>query len=83
MFGRLPRLDLLCRIGTARYNALLRKHQRSSVVTVVIGYPIRTVVSQHFGTVFTVDGLDAGAPTLDGARALATAAPPRTTEGGD
>ena len=37
------RLDLLCRIGPARYNALLRKHQRASVVAVVNGYPIGTV----------------------------------------
>jgi hypothetical protein len=36
---------MLCRIGLARYNALLRKHQRASVVAVVNGYPIRTVVS--------------------------------------
>ena len=55
------RLDLLCRIGPARYNALLRKHQRASVVAVVNGYLIRTVVSQRFGTVFMVDELGKGA----------------------
>jgi hypothetical protein len=46
------------------------------VVAVVNDYPIRTVFSQRFGTVFMVDGPDAGAPTLEGARALAAAAPP-------
>ena len=55
------RLDLLCQIGPARYHALLRKHQRASVVAVVNGYLIRTVVSQRFGTVFMVDGLGKGA----------------------
>jgi hypothetical protein len=50
-----------------RYNALLRKHQRASVV-----------VSERFGTVFMVDGLGKGTATLEGARAFAAAAPPRT-----
>jgi hypothetical protein len=54
------RLDLLCRIGPARYNALLRKHQRARVVATVNGYRIRPVVSERFGTVFMVDGGDFG-----------------------
>jgi hypothetical protein len=48
------------------------------VVAVVNGYPIRTVVSHRVGTVFLVDGLGKGAATLERARALAAAAPPRT-----
>jgi hypothetical protein len=74
------RLDLLCRIGPARYNALLRKHQRARVVATVNGYRIRPVVSERFGTVFISMGC-ARARRLW--RALTLLRRRHRTEGGD
>jgi hypothetical protein len=53
------------------------------MVAVVNDYSIRTVVSQRFGTVFMVDGPDAGAPTLEGARSRSCGGGTAAHRGGD
>jgi hypothetical protein len=72
------RLDLICRVGVARYNELLLAHQRASVIETVHGYDIRAVRTQSNGLIYMVDGLnDAGSPTLEGARRMVAEAPRR------
>jgi hypothetical protein len=34
------RIDLICRVGVARYNGLMLAHQRASVIETVHGYDI-------------------------------------------
>ena len=67
-------IDLIWRVGVARYNQLLRAHQRASVIETMNGYDIRAVRTQSFGLIYLVDGLDAGSPTLEGARQMAAEA---------
>ena len=40
------RIDLIRRVGVARYNELLLAHQRASVIETVNGYDIRAVRTQ-------------------------------------
>jgi hypothetical protein len=68
------RLELIQRVGPARYNQLLQAHQRASVIEVCNGRSIRLVRSERFGPIYWVDGLDAGSPTLEGARQMAASA---------
>ena len=65
------RIDLIRRVGVARYNELLLAHQRASVIETVNGYDIRAVRTQSFGLIYVVDGLNAESPTLEGARQMA------------
>jgi hypothetical protein len=66
------RLDLISRVGVARYNELLLAHQRASVIETVNGYDIRTV-----GLIYVVDGLNAESQTIERARQMAAEAPRR------
>lgn len=73
------RADLICRVGPAKYNAMLAQHHRDSVVAVVNGYAIRKVRSSY-GALYIAEGLRAGTRTLEEAKAMAAAAPAPLTE---
>jgi hypothetical protein len=70
------RLALVERVGVEEYNRQHAEHMRRSVVATVNGYKIRRTVSQRFGVIFMVDGLNKGHGTLEGASAIARAAKP-------
>lgn len=58
------RYALIERVGIEEYNRLFAEHIIASTVATVASRPIRVVVSQQWGRIYMVDGLNRGFRTL-------------------
>lgn len=70
------RAQLIESVGAEEYNRLFQKHYKNSVIETVNGHAIRAVLSQRFGRIYMVDGINKGHSTLEGARKIAQEATP-------
>jgi hypothetical protein len=71
------RLRYLEQHGADAYNAAMAEWKKANTVETVNGYAIRQVHTALFGLAYLIDGLNRGHTTLEGAIAIANAAPTR------
>jgi hypothetical protein len=71
------RARLIARVGINEYERQQAAEFERATIERVNGYAIRLVVSSRWGGVYMVDGLGQGHSSMEGARLIARAAPPK------